>query len=116
MLIPSEMEIWLYDKPADMRKSIDTLCIVVAQEMKQSPVNGSLYLFRSRDGKRLKALYYEQNCFTLIYRRLERGKYIFPKDHAGHLKITEEHFKWLLASDKYSRSDAMEIREYSGFY
>jgi transposase len=115
MLNPRNMTIWLYAKAADMRKSIDTLCALVATEMQQNPSDGSLFLFHSRDGSRLKMLYYEQNCFTLIYRRLERGKYIFPRDRAGHVQITASHFAWLMASDKYARMDAMESREFSIF-
>jgi len=115
MLNPGDTMIWLYAKPADMRKSIDTLCALVANEMQLNPANGSLFLFHSRDRSRLKMLYYEQNCFTLIYRRLERGKYIFPRDQVGHIQLTASHFAWLLASDKYARMDAMETRELSVF-
>lgn len=32
-------------------------------------------------------------------RRLEKGKFIFPKDAAGHIQMTETHFKWFLTSD-----------------
>lgn len=115
MLNPGNIAIWLYAKPADMRKSIDTLCTLVANEMQMNPSDGSLFLFHSRDGSRLKMLYYEQNCFTLIYRRVERGRYIFPRDQDGHIQITASHFTWLLASDKYTRMDAMKARESSIF-
>jgi len=115
MLNTEDIKIWLYSKPADMRKSIDTLCVLVVSEMQMNPSDGSLFMFRSRDGGKLKMLYYEQNCFTLIYRRLERGKYIFPRDQAGHIQMSATHFKWLLASDKYARMDAMEMRNLSTF-
>jgi transposase len=98
-----------------MRKSIDTLCMVVSDVLKLNPMDGSLFLFRSKGGNKLKALYYEQNCFTLWYRRLEKGKFVFPKNAAGSIEMTLEHFQWLLASDKYSRMDAMEVLEYTHF-
>jgi transposase len=98
-----------------MRKSIDTLCMVVSDVLKLNPMDGSLFLFRSKGGNKLKALYYEQNCFTLWYRRLEKGKFVFPKNAEGSIEMTLEHFQWLLASDKYSRMDAMEVREYTHF-
>lgn len=115
MLNPGDIAIWLYEKPADMRKSIDTLCALVANDMQMNPSDGSLFLFHSRDGSRLKMLYYEQNCFTLVYRRLERGKYIFPRDRAGNIQITASHFAWLMASDKYARMDAAASREITVF-
>jgi transposase len=107
MLIPDEIKIYLYNSPTDMRKSIDTLCIMVSEVLKMNPLDGHLFLFRNRYGNKLKALYYEQNCFTLWYRRLEKGKFIFARDAEGCIEMNREYFKWLLASDKYSRMDAM---------
>jgi transposase len=105
MLIPDEMKIFFYTQPVDMRKSIDTLSILVSETIKMNPVDGSLFLFRCRRGNKLQALYYEMNCFTLWYRRLERGKFVFARDAHGCVEMNREHFKWLLASDKYSRTD-----------
>jgi len=51
----------------------------------------------------IKCLYYEPNCFSLWYRRLDRGKFIFPKDKCGHIEMSKAHFEWLLASDKYTQ-------------
>lgn len=107
MLIPDNMKIYFYTQPVDMRKSIDTLCVLISEDLKMNPVNGSLFLFRGRSGNKLKAIYYEANCFTLWYRRLEKGRFIFARDATGHMEMSREYFKWLLASDKYSRVDTM---------
>lgn len=115
MLIPLDLKIYLYTLPTDMRKSIDTLCILISDVLKMNPMDGHLFLFRSKSGNKLKALYYEQNCFTLWYRRLEKGKFVFPKNAQGSIEMTSEHFSWLLASDKYSRMDAMEVQDYTNF-
>lgn len=116
MLISEKMKIYLYTLPTDMRKSIDTLCIVISDVLKMNPMDGHLFLFRSKSGNKLKALYYEQNCFTLWYRRLEKGKFVFPKNATGSIEMTQEHFTWLLASDKYSRLDAMDVQELTNFF
>jgi len=105
MLIIENKKIYLYTPPADMRKSIDTLCILVVDILKMNPTDGHLFLFRNRHANKLKILYYEPNCFTLWYRRLEKGKFIFPRDAEGYVDVSHEHFHWLLASDKFSRSD-----------
>lgn len=115
MLLPTDVKIYFYLEPADMRKSINTLCILVADVLKLDPASGHLFLFRSRSGDKLKALYYEQNCFTLWYRKLQKGKYIFPRNQSGHIEMSAEHFKWLLASDKYSRLDTLGARDYAYF-
>lgn len=112
----SSAKIYLYALPTDMRKSIDTLCIMVSDVLKMNPMDGHLFLFRSKSGNKLKALYYEQNCFTLWYRRLEKGKFVFPKNAEGAIELSTEHFNWILASDKYSRMDAMQTQEYTGLF
>lgn len=116
MLIPDDIKIYLYQSVTDMRKSIDTLCMVVAEQLVMNPAKGHLFLFRNRSGNKLKALYYEPNCFTLIYKRLEQGKFIFPKNQVGHIEISQEHFKWLLASDKYASPDVISSVSYENYY
>ena len=107
MLIPKDARIYLYNEPTDMRKSIDGLSILIADVLAMNPASGHLFLFRNKRGDKIKALYYETNCFTLWYRRLEKGKFVFPKNAAGKIEMTVEHFEWVLASDKYSRLDAL---------
>lgn len=102
-----DVKIYLYAPATDMRKSIDTLCVLVAETLQMNPASGHLFLFHNQQGNKLKALHYEPNCFTLWYRRLEKGKFIFPKNQAGHIEMSREHLAWLLASDKYSRLDTL---------
>lgn len=116
MLIPSTIKVHLYCGVTDMRKSINTLAIMVKDVLQMEPTNGHLFLFRSRGGNKLKALYYEEHSFTLWYRRLDQGKFIFPRNTQGHLELTEEHFKWLLASNKFVHYQGEEPTIYRDFY
>jgi transposase len=115
MLLPTDVNVYLCLEPTDMRKSIDTLSVLVKEDLSLEPSSGHLFLFCNRARNKLKALYYERNSFTLWYRRLERGKYIFPKDGSGHIEITQEHFEWLLASNKYSRIDNLAETFYENY-
>jgi transposase len=56
------------------------------------------------------------NCFTIWYRRLEKGLYVFQRNLQGKITMTKEHFRWLLASDKYSYREAILPQEISHFY
>jgi len=103
LMINAETKIYLYWPPTDMRKSMDSLCTLIADQLSLNPANGYLFLFRNKSGNQLKCLYYEPNCFSLWYRRLEKGRFTFPKDKNGHIEMTQDHFKWLLASDKYTQ-------------
>lgn len=115
MLLPNHVKVYLYLEPTDMRKSIDTLCVVVKDTLFLEPSSGHLFLFCNRARDKLKALYYEQNSFTLWYRRLERGKYIFPKDGQGHIEMSQEHLAWLLASHRYSHVANLADRFYDHY-
>lgn len=116
MLKIDDMAILFYSEPIDMRKSIDSLCVLIVEILKKNPIDGSLFLFRNRRGNKLKALYYETNCFTIWYRRLEKGRYIFQRDAKEQMELSKEHLYWLLASDKYSRSDTLLLSSVSHFY
>lgn len=115
MLIPEDVNIYLCLDVVDMRKSIDTLGILVADTLNLNPSSGHLFLFHNRKGDKVKALFYRENCFTLIYSRLEKGKFIFPKNREGHLEISREHLEWLLASNKYSQPDSIIDTPFENF-
>tara|TARA_B100001964_G_scaffold240882_1_gene311863 strand:- start:1716 stop:2066 length:351 start_codon:yes stop_codon:yes gene_type:complete len=102
MLIPENAKIYLYAGVTDMRKSINTLAIMVSDVLEMSPSSGHLFLFRSRGKDKLKALYYQHGSYTLWYRRLDEGKFVFPRNKSGKIALTFEHFKWLLESNKYT--------------
>jgi len=115
MFSPKDVKIYLRLDPTDMRKSIDTLSILVQETLALEPGSGHLFLFCNRTRNKLKALYYEENSFSLWYRRLETGKFIFPKDREGHIEITNTHFEWLLASNRYSQTPSLESTFYDTF-
>jgi transposase len=116
MLIPDQLKIHLYCGITDMRKSINTLAILVTDVLNMNPTGGHLFLFRSRTGDRLKALHYDNFGFTLWYRRLDKGKFIFPRNIQGHLELTREHFDWLMASNKFVHHPGEEPLIYQDIY
>jgi transposase len=80
----------------DMRKSIDGLALLVKQTFQLNPFQSSLFLFCGRRRDRFKALYWEENGFVLLYKRLENGKFQWPKNEEAVLAITEQQLRWLL--------------------
>lgn len=116
MLKISDTAILFYSEPIDMRKSIDSLCVLITETLHKNPIDGTMFLFRNRKGNKLKVLYYELNCFSIWYRRLEKGRYVFQRNLQGQIEMTNEHFNWLLASDKYSYRDAVLPHGISHFY
>ena len=116
MLMIDHCKILFYSEPVDMRKSFNSLCALIVETLNENPANGTLFLFRDRQGKKLKILYHQTNCFTIWYRRLEKGRYIFQRNLQGKIEITTEHFKWLMASDKYADLAASLPQEIVNYY
>lgn len=116
MLIPEEIQVHLYFGITDMRKSINTLAILVKEIFGMGLESGHLFLFRSRCGSKLKALYYEEGGFILWYKRLERGKFIFPRNRQGTIVLNKAHWDWLLSSNKYAYHQGNPPEIYSDFY
>jgi transposase len=54
MLIPTNVQVHLYCGITDMRKSINTLAILVHEVFKMELSSGHLFLFRSRCGSKLE--------------------------------------------------------------
>ena len=71
--------IWLATAPADMRCGFDRLAELARAVTGQDPLSGHLFLFRSRGGDRLKALYWDRDGMALWYKRLEEGTFKLPR-------------------------------------
>lgn len=85
--VSSSSTFYLYNGPADMRKSFDGLCGLVSTQMKADVLNGSVYLFINRRRDRIKMLVWDPNGFWLIYKRLEQGRLQWPKSKSGEQSI-----------------------------
>jgi transposase len=80
----------------DMRRSIDGLASMVQQVFKLDPCERALFLFCGRRSDRIKALYYEGDGFILLYKRLECGRFQWPRKGSEARAITERQLRWLL--------------------
>jgi transposase len=86
MLNCSAARIYLCLEPTDMRKSFDTLAAVVREHLQGDPQSGMWFVFRGKQGNRLKILYWDRDGYALWHKRLEQGTFEFPKvigDAAG---------------------------------
>lgn len=86
MLNASAARIYLCLDPTDMRKSFDTLAALVREHLRGDPQSGTWFVFRGKQGNRLKILYWDRDGYALWHKRLEQGTFEFPKvigDAAG---------------------------------
>jgi len=67
-----------YLPPTDMRKSFDSLCGIIQNELHHNPTQGSVYLFANKLRNRVKILHWRTGGFVLYYKRLEKGTFEVP--------------------------------------
>lgn len=82
--------------PVDFRKSFDSLAAITQVILKLDPLSGHLFVFHNKKRDRIKILYWQYNGFCLWYKRLEAGKYVFPKLDGETMAITQDELGWLL--------------------
>lgn len=80
----------------DMRKSIDGLAAIVQERFKLDLFSDSLFLFCGRNKDKMKALLWEGDGFLLMYKRLENGRFNWPRNENDVRKLTTEQYTWLL--------------------
>jgi transposase len=83
-------------RPVDFRKQIDGLAAVCERELGEEPLDGTLFLFRNRDGDALKALVWTHGGFVLVYKKLERGRFSWPSGDLERVQMTPAELAALL--------------------
>jgi transposase len=75
----SSLKFQLYSQPTDMRKSFDSLCGLIQNQLNQTPTNGEVYVFINKTRNKIKLLHWAGSGFVLYYKRLESGTFEHPQ-------------------------------------
>jgi transposase len=78
-MIPHGVRIFVCVEPQDMRRSFDTLSVVVKESLQRDPKSGALYVFVNRRANRLKVLWFDRNGYCILYKRLHRALFRLPE-------------------------------------
>lgn len=80
----------------DMRKSIDGLAALVTSAFDLDPFSNQWFVFCNKRRDKIKILYWDNNGFWLYYKRLERGRFLWPEGSEKVQSITRRQLEWLL--------------------
>ena len=69
------LKVYAFAGPVDMRRGFDGLSLLVREELGRDPLDGSLYLFVSRNRIRAKILVWDGTGLCLLAKRLEEGRF-----------------------------------------
>ena len=91
--------IYLCLVPTDMRKSFDTLAAIVRDGLQQDPMNGSLFVFRSRRQDRIKLLYWDQDGYALWMKK-ETSVYTHSFPFTEFAELGDNLPRWLIGAGR----------------
>jgi len=80
---PPAVRIWLGSQPVDLRRSFDGLAEQVRQHLLADPLSGHVFVFRNKRSDRIKLLYWDEDGFVIVYKRLEQGTFRWPSTAPG---------------------------------
>jgi len=93
---PPGTRIWLVAGVTDMRRGFDGLSAQVQTSLSLDPFCGHLFVFRGRRGDRVKILWWDGDGICLFAKRLERGKFVWPRAENGKVCLTPAQLSMLL--------------------
>lgn len=99
-MTPDTMAVYLAVGPVDLRGAFDRLAAITRQVLSLDPASGALFLFLNRKRNRLKALWWDRNGYTILYKRLSKGTFPLPSFTEGDgacVEISAQDFAQLLA-------------------
>lgn len=110
----SSTKIFVSNNPVDFRKGIDGLSEYVTTVYASSPLDG-LYVFYNKGKDKLKILFWHNNGFVLIQKRLEKNRFIInPSENI--VEIDNKQLSWLLAGLDWSTMSDWKELSYNDYY
>lgn len=79
ILLPRSVRIYVATAPANLRKSFEGLSNEVRGALLLDPLSGHVFLFLNRRRTQVKLLLFTRGGFTIVHKRLERGRFTFPE-------------------------------------
>ncbi len=93
---PLGVRIWIAAGVTDLRRGFTGLSAAVQTVLEQDPFGGHVFVFRGRRGDLIKLLWWDGDGLCLFSKRLERGRFVWPKAESGIVSLTRAQLSMLL--------------------
>jgi transposase len=94
--------------PVDLRASFNRLSALAQNQLAQDPLSGHLFVFTNRSRNRLKILFWDGSGLWVCAKRLEQGRFSWPKGEGVSVTWRGERLSALLSG--------LEVWEKDGWY
>ncbi len=101
--LPSGAQIWIACGITDLRNGFDGLAARIQTQLAQDPFSGQLFVFRGRRGDRVKILWWDGDGLCLFAKRLESGRFVWPRATNGSVHLSGAQLSMLLEGIDWRR-------------
>lgn len=101
--LPVGTRIWIASGVTDLRRGFDGLSAQVQNVLHEQPFSGHVFVFRGRRGDIVKLLWWDGDGLCLFAKRLERGRFIWPKAESGTVRLSPAQLSMLLEGIDWRR-------------
>ena len=89
--------VFVASEPVDLRSGYQRLYGLVIERLQQDPLSGHLFLFTNKERDRIKVLWWDGSGLWLCAKRLQRGRFSWPRCPASTLSLRGEEFSALVS-------------------
>lgn len=101
--LPAGTKIWIAAGVTDLRRGFDGLSAQIQNVLHEQPFSGHVFVFRGRRGDIIKLLWWDGDGLCLFAKRLERGRFIWPKVDSGTVRLSRAQLSMLLEGIDWRR-------------
>ena len=101
--LPTGTQIWIAAGVTDLRRGFTGLSGLVQTVLKEKPFSGHVFVFRGRRGDLIKMLWWDGDGLCLFAKRLEKGRFVWPKAENGAVALTGAQLSMLLEGIDWRR-------------
>lgn len=89
ILLPRAVRVFVATQPVNLRRSFDGLSNEVRAVLGRDPLSGHVFVFLNRRRNQVKLLVWTRGGFTIIHKRLERGRFAFAQQVTSEAQSVE---------------------------
>ena len=86
LISPGPVRVLMATKPVDFRKGMAGLAALVQEQLKADPFSGVIFCFRAKRADRVKLIFWDGTGLCLFSKRLEGGKFRWPRIEDGVMR------------------------------
>jgi len=104
--LPAGTQVWIAAGVTDLRRGFTGLSAAVQLKLQQDPFGGHVFVFRGRRGDLIKVLWWDGDGLCLFAKRLERGRFVWPRAESGTVALTRAQLSMLLEGNRLASPGA----------